>query len=538
MKVHALGSELQEDVKVHNVEPALKNSGRERVDASQIKSVTRRKKVVFWENVSPTGVDELLVEGDIFVIEEEQEVSQKNAAKDMIETKLPSKPPLPPAAREDSEFIVSEDWNEEDDSVSNSSSPFGSYTIHDPHVIELRHSLERDCGESRSIVSSSIVLSSVVSSSIVESSDDDKDVDKSYMPQLWQHHEDEIGHRLSDMAVDEDSKESSLGSHCASSSLGSFSQIFTRGLPEDQDSDSESDEPGDYFDFGPEFYSPVELRSKQELDLVAEEAASSDDVSESSGETPDFMRDLVQQQKSTTLKSSKPWAKDTGNDCDGSDCSGSDLISEPSASLLSSDSKEDASSPVVTRVLSGELEPSSDTADTDGKLLERLDSNPGMKDFDNLNNFWVHEWKGMAVAAEEEANVAVESEEEVNVVENEGLSDPDSDQPRFLLKKDVGDAMAEEDEQTESAVAGKTPADMNICTDCDGNAYLKIYDLDSGADVYEYEVIQGHHELETVEECSSEEEEEKKMKLTTNISHFKEVRRVRVGGIERLVVQN
>ena len=64
-----------------------------------------------------------------------------------------------------------------------------------------------------------------------------------------------------------------------------------------------------------------------------------------------------------------------------------------------------------------------DAADTDGKLLERLDSDPGMKDFDMLNNLWVHEWREMAVVAtKEDANIVIESEEELNIVENEGLS--------------------------------------------------------------------------------------------------------------------
>ena len=111
------------------------------------------------------------------------------------------------------------------------------------------------------------------------------------------------------------------------------------------------------------------------------------------------------------------------------------------------------------------------------------------KDLDNLNNFWVNEWTEMAAVG---ANKNI-------------LSDPDSNQPHFLLKKDVGDAMAG-NEQNESVVVEKTHADVNVCTDCDGNKYLKIYDLDSGS--YVYEVIHRHHELEAVEESSSEEEKE------------------------------
>jgi len=74
-------------------------------------------------------------------------------------------------------------------------------------------------------------------------------------------------------------------------------------------------------------------------DLTVEWEAASDDASESSGETPGFMRDLVQPQ--ATLKSIKPWAKNTDSECDELDCDESDLISALSASLLPSDSKED-----------------------------------------------------------------------------------------------------------------------------------------------------------------------------------------------------
>ena len=55
-------------------------------------------------------------------------------------------------------------------------------------------------------------------------------------------------------------------------------------------------------------------------------------------------------------------------------------------------------------------------------------------------------------------------------------------------------------------VVKKIYAKVNVCSDCDGNEYLKIHDLDSGTGINE--VIHRHHELETVKECSSEEEEE------------------------------
>ena len=82
-------------------------------------------------------------------------------------TDLAQKTPLP-SERDDSKFFASEDWNEEDDSVSNSSQPFASYTIHDAVLREfLKSSVNR---------SSSAVLSSIVSSSIVQSFDGDNEV--------------------------------------------------------------------------------------------------------------------------------------------------------------------------------------------------------------------------------------------------------------------------------------------------------------------------------------------------------------------------
>ena len=122
------------------------------------------------------GVDELFVRESGFTLAEEQDnvnkSSQESTAKDMNETTdLAQKTPLSPE-RNDSEFFASEDWNEEDDSVSNSSQPFGSYRIHDDVLHELlRSSVNR---------SSSAVSSSVLSSSIVQSSDgDDEVIDKS-----------------------------------------------------------------------------------------------------------------------------------------------------------------------------------------------------------------------------------------------------------------------------------------------------------------------------------------------------------------------
>jgi len=207
-------------------------------------------------------------------------------------------------------------------------------------------------------------------------------------------------------------------------------------------------------------------------------------------------------------KGNMTWAKTAGSNDGGS--VGSDPISAPSASLSSSMSsveQEDAAPPRVTRSSSsGSSDESSNAPAVVGapKLSrEGSDQSAAANDFDGLNNLWAQEWEEMAtVAAGGKADDAdaIEGEVDVAVVTVDGgLSDPDSDAPfHFLKKREVGDAMVVEEQQD------GTPA---IITDCDGNEYLKIYDVDSGKDIYE--VIQRHpSELETVEECSSEEEEE------------------------------
>ena len=258
-------------------------------------------------------------------------------------------------------------------------------------------------------------------------------------------------------------------------SLGSFNQIFQRSdsVPDDvEDSDSESDAPGDYFDYS------------HEVDSVAEE------------QTSDFMNDLINQK--SVLKSNRPWAKDKDDDSHSEYCE-LDLISNPSRS--SSQDEEEAQTS-VPRELSRESVQSANVTATDSD--EEAASDEGMKDFDKLNNYWVHEWKELS----DVKDVVDEAKE---------MTDPDyGNQPRFLLKNEVGDAMNDdkvvgEVERSSDLADGsekeESPtAEENICKDCDRNTYLRIYDLDSGVDTYE--VLETSHSLEAAKECSSAEEEE------------------------------
>ena len=503
--------------------PSLGKDGEEnerKVDATQIESIYTRcsfnniRSRANSNEASPTGVDELLTE-----------CSEEGAF-----TKIHK--------REDSDaFIPSEGWDDDDDeeSTTNNSTgqqqPFGSFERYDdalqnifngkaqPEVIELRPSLESDCGQSSSVVSvtsSSAMQTSNVDDQLLEVVKEEQDVTSSSQ------------HRnLLDVAVDEDGEQSKGSSKetCASS-LGSFSQIYTRTRDllneaeeeEEEDDDSESEEsdaPGDYFDTG---YA---------------RAASSDD----SGETPDFIKELDQQRKDDKMmtrsnSSSRPWAKLDDSFDSGCEHYESDLISAPSQSMTSNGSQEEedegeggehlasspsdlVSPPTVPHILSG--------GDVEGgtSLVEGRNSrstNDSMKDFDNLNNYWVHEWSAMATAKK---STSFESIETVDSVVKE-LANPDSgQQPRFLLRKDVGNSMDDDDEDVnnankkqdgkdQQATTGKIPAESNICTDCDGNQYLKIYDLDSGRDIYE--VIEHGHSLETVEEVEEEEDEEASVK--------------------------
>jgi len=510
--IPTLGGETNlQDHKVH-LEPALKNNDsnqqehERRVDASKIESIYRRKKVVFRENNvrdstegSPTGVDELIVSEDEFtevdyIITEEQDMVR--AGDEFL-----SKPPLPPK-REDAEFIASEGWDSEEDcSVGDPSQPFGSFEIHedalreilmnkdkpDPRVIELRGSLESDCEQSSSIVSGSAVSGSVVSGSGVKASEfDDADVDKPRQEQIVPCLKEEISPSLLDAAVDEESRESKE------------TQIFNRkSLPENEESESDlgSDAPGGYFDYSHDVESGVKTEFKnQEEDFLMKIAATISTAttesvtSNTSGSSaPDLTCDLVQNTILLRNSSNEHWAK-TESDSE-LDCHESDLFSAPSESLSASSSQGDIVL-LAPHILARDAQAQSDK------------SAPGMQDFDNLNSCWLNQWTDMAVVADgsnAEKRVTVEAS-----VDSKDFRDPVVDQSSFLLKEDVGDAMAEDIDTAEKSK--KAPNDDNICSDVDGNQYLKIYDLDSGNDTYE--VIHQSYELETVDECRSEEDEE------------------------------
>ena len=60
------------------------------------------------------------------------------------------------------------------------------------------------------------------------------------------------------------------------------------------------------------------------------------------------------------------------------------------------------------------------------------------------------------------------------------------------------------EDQNESQTVKRIYANDNICTDCDGNDNLSIFDIDSGTCVYK--LITRQHTLEAVEEGSSEED--------------------------------
>ncbi|KAL9186250.1 hypothetical protein ACHAXT_005488 [Thalassiosira profunda] len=241
---------------------------------------------------------------------------------------------------------------------------------------------------------------------------------------------------------EEENKEESKGT-CAR--LGSFNQIYSKeGGEELLEEDSDDSESGCYFDLG------------------------HDDIDEA--EAPAAPRG----NEHRSSQKSRPWAHAEGTDDDlSADCVETDLVSL--------DGSEDDLPLTPNHLLSSET--SDSPASTGGSTDES--PTPAMDDFDKLNGYWLKEWSAMAAAEPE--------------IETKRASDPNEHQPRFLLiKKDVGNAMGDEDEPEEDA-------EKNICTDCDGNEYLKIYDLDSGMELYE--VLQRSTELETVEECSSEEEE-------------------------------
>jgi len=372
---------------------------------------------------SPTGVDELEDE-EAFVSDEDEQFTEVDFATPATPDER-SLSPIPAVALE-SAFIASKGWDDDeegadesesvDDAASQTSSGFGPFVKYEDalsdilkgrakaEMIELRPSLESDCGQSSSCVSSSVVSSSVAQAS--DTTDEQLEV--------VEEEDEDMSPNLLDMAVDSEELSSDDSKDATESPTvnepGSFSQIYNRSFDkeENEESDSESEAPeSDYY------------------------------LSADSGETSDYI-----DQRTTT----RPWAK--AMDSYDSGEYESDLISTPSASMEEGDQGSPQS---VPHILSGKVSDES---------LEESESNNNNT---SLNTFWAHE-----------------------------------------LEKELSHSVEEDD--AEESQARRKSIDDNIHTDCDGNQYLKVYDLDSGEDIYE--VIDQRHSLETVEECRTEEEEE------------------------------
>jgi len=372
---------------------------------------------------SPTGVDEFEDE-EAFVSDEDEQFTEVDFATPATPDER-SLSPIPAVALE-SAFIASKGWDDDeegadesesiDDAASQTSSGFGPFVKYEDalsdilkgrakaEMIELRPSLESDCGQSSSCVSSSVVSSSVAQAS--DTTDEQLEV--------VEEEEEDMSPNLLDMAVDSEELSSDDSKDAAETpptvnEPGSFSQIYNRSFDkeEGEESDSESEAPeSDYY------------------------------LSADSGETSDYI-----DQRTTT----RPWAKAMESYDSGEE---SDLISAPSASMEEGDQGSPQS---VPHILSGKV--------SDESLEESESSNNNT----SLNTFWAHE-----------------------------------------LEKELSHSVEEDD--AEESQARRKSIDDNIHTDCDGNQYLKVYDLDSGEDIYE--VIDQRHSLETVEECRTEEEEE------------------------------
>ncbi|KAL3817083.1 hypothetical protein ACHAXA_009914 [Cyclostephanos tholiformis] len=318
------------------------------------------------------------------------------------------------------------------------------------HLIELRHSVESDCGQSQS--------SSSFDADLVD--------DQSLVEREHSTAKDTLTPRF-EMAIDESSNKS-IESHA---SLGSFHQVYTTvtdssAAETTEDSESaERDLPGDYFD------------SAYEVDTIEP------DSKETKG-SKNPNSDVVEREHSLVRSSgSKPWAKRDGYF--ESDSCGSDLETVPSeSSMLSLGNVQ------VDRSVS----PTSSVPDVISGNNDK--PCPAREDFSNLRNFWLHEWRGMARAEPTPDKV---------------VTNRDSDQPRYLLKEDVGNAMYDDNDGvvdlSTSQTADVAAPDNNIFTDRDGNQYLRIFDLNSGDNIYEV-IEQQSYELETVEEGSGEEEDE------------------------------
>ncbi|KAL7437451.1 hypothetical protein ACHAXH_007667 [Discostella pseudostelligera] len=499
--------EVPTNVNVTPVEPESRK---------KIMSTSNKEK----ETSSPTGVDEL----DMY---QEEETSIQEIGRITSD-----------------DFTANENWDNDDDTITQSSSlsrPFGSFEIHEDamrevrrvitlrrlkqqmqeqeeekqkqkeqqqqqqilllqqqqeeqevqghqqhqeqqqqvqqhHVIELRHSMESDCDDDSESQSSSSYLDgtdllgsdtqSIELKTVPEEADDEAEKG-----------EEEI--RV-EVTVDDESQDC----RATGTSLGSFSQIYKKEgqLPDDEESDSECDEPAEC------------------SDQYAEGDTSENCMKIGGAADEEFLapiEDGIDQKSSLShFGCIKPWAL---AECDSESVySGADLISVPSkTSLTSNDDQEN-------------LAPSSSMLSADPHSVSTGDRDN--ENFESLNTFWVREWTDavtkLTAEADSKSNDAISCKKSTEVVSglrdtiscNEGLSDITCE-PRLLLKKDVGDTMSDDNNE-------QTGDNGNICTDGDGNQYLKIYDIDSCTNMYEVIQFSGQ-ELETVvEECISDEDAE------------------------------
>ncbi|KAL3767642.1 hypothetical protein ACHAW5_006880 [Stephanodiscus triporus] len=371
-----------------------------------------RRKTTNATEESPTGVDEL----------EDFEEDQ--------------------GSQDSDDFYACDDWYGKDncklndDSAALSSQPFGLIKIHDSaprdiriceeqstqSVIELRHSMESDCGQSQS------------SSSL------DADL---------------VDHGQPSMR--EETSRTQPGTSVNESSNEEEETRVSLGLDEaTEDEDSERDAPGDYFD----------------------SSYGVDSVEVKGGEIPDFINDIIEREYSLGRSgASRPWVK---HDCGvESDSCGEDIVTVPSESSMLSLGNVREHSSVSQASSVPEVLP-----------LDSVELSLAKENFDDLRKFWVQDRREMATTAGPSSGKVVSE-----------------DKPRFLLREEVGDAMESVSGSSTSTSPYVAAPESNICTDRDGNKYLRIFDLNTGDNIYEV-IQQRSYDLETVDEISSEESEE------------------------------
>ena len=465
------------------------------VNITPVEPESRKKMVSFSivdkETSSPTGVDEL----DMY---EETETSTHEIAESTSD-----------------DFVANEGWEEEEDDTNTQSSSlsraFGSFEVHEDamraigklstveemqhhdheehhhtnmqqnNVIELRHSMESDCDDesqsSSSYLDGADLLGSdtqsieLVSKEGEDGADEEDEENKDGKEDDELKKDEEVGRSVSPlMANDEIECNESRGT---GTTLGSFSQIYmSEGqMPDGEESDSECDESASFLEQNDLVCTPEKSM------LTVEPLGTSSEC----GEVPSG--DVIDKSSMRSLAGSKPWAI---AECDSESVySGADLISVPSKTSIASNDEQEI------------LAPSSSMLSVDPHSVSTGDRDH--ENFESLNSFWVREWTEAVTKLTSEAKM-----ESVGATTcKESMSDSTTREPRLLLKKDVGDAMSDDDNDHD------TTASCNICSDGEGNQYLKIYDIDTCTDVYEVIQFSGH-ELETVleeESCSEEDVE-------------------------------